>query len=154
MLSYLCYWKTRQKCSVSKQHWPDIPKPSLICVQNKSFLVRSLWWKLVQSIWFCHICKVLFNFFKLLGWSMLVNTKWFKVCVEHSNVWISKLKKTNTMSYNCIIPNLMYVLFPVNEVTVCTKAGLHVLQDAEKKSLYGPFGFFKFSSPNCSLQIA
>lgn len=58
------------------------------------------------------------------------------------------------MTYNCIILNLVYVLFPVNEVIVLNKAGLCVLQSAEKKSVYGPLGFFLFSSQNCFLQIA
>lgn len=43
--------------------------------------------------------------------------------------------------------------FPINEITVPNKAGLHMLQDAEKNSVYGPLGFFPFSSPDSFLQI-
>lgn len=55
----------------------------------------------------------------------------------------------NIVSYNCIIQNLVYVLFPVNEVIVLNKASLCVLQDAEKKSVYGPLGLFLFGSQSC-----
>lgn len=74
---------------------------SLKCVKYWYFLVRSLWWKPVQKIWFSHTCEVL----SCLTWYMLVNTKWFKVCVECSNAWISKLKSQLRFQYLKYIKN-------------------------------------------------